>query len=174
MRLTLEESNEPPENQVLNAEVTSVKHVVKDWVDNKTGEKAERIAVEFTILDDKYAGRKVWEDLFTSFYASPRCKLYDWTLKILNRDELPEGFVMDTSALEGSRVQIMLSTRHYKKKDGTPGSAQNVTLLSQEEAQGMRAAGGGTGLTGGGIQSDLEPAGGIAPLAPAYDPDEPF
>lgn len=150
MRLTLEESNEPPENVVLNAEITSVKHVTKDWIDNKTGEKAERVAFEFTLLDDKYAGRKVWEDLFTSFYASPRCKLYDWTLKILNREELPEGFTLDTDAFEGTRVQIMLSTRHYTKRDGSPGSAQNVDLLSQGEAQGMRAA------AGGGIQSEVK------------------
>lgn len=140
MRLTLEESNEPPEGVVLNAEITSVKEVEKPWINQRTGEKDRRIAFEFTLLDDKYAGRKVWEDLFTSFYASEKCQLYAWTLKILNRDDLPEGFTLDTAAFEGARVPIMLKTEHFTKKNGDPGSAQKVLLLSPDEAQGMRAS----------------------------------
>jgi hypothetical protein len=140
MRLTLEESNEPPEGVVLNAEITSVKEVEKPWINQRTGEKDRRIAFEFTLLDDKYAGRKVWEDLFTSFYASPKCQLYAWTLKILNREELPEGFTLDTAAFEGARVPIIIKTEHFTKKNGDPGSAQRVTLLSSDEAQGMRAS----------------------------------
>lgn len=141
MRLTLEESNEPPEGVVLNAEIVSVKEVEKPWVNQRTGEKDRRVAFEFALLDDRYAGRKVWQDLFTSFYASDKCQLYVWTLKILNRDELPEGFTLDTSAFEGARVPIMLRTEHFTKRDGKPGSAQRVDLLSADEAQGLRAGG---------------------------------
>lgn len=143
MRLTLEgqgDYGDLPEGRIFNADITSVKEVEKPWIDDRTGEKAVRIAFEFTITDDDFKGRKAWEDLFTSFYVSDRCKLYVWTLKILDRDELPEGFTLDTSAFEGARVNIKLSTRHYTKRDGTPGSAQQVELLSKTEADSMRAA----------------------------------
>lgn len=144
MRLTLEgerEREKLPEGQVLTAEITSVKEVEKPWIDNKTGEKAVRIAFEFTILDDKYAGRKVWQDLFPSFYVSDRCWLYNWTLKILGREELPEGFTLDTSAFEGARVPIVLYTRTYTKKNGEEGSSLDVSLLSEQEAASLRASG---------------------------------
>jgi hypothetical protein len=143
MRLTLEgpgEYGELPEGRIFNAEISSVKEVEKPWIDDRTGEKARRLAFEFTITDEDFKGRKAWEDLFTSFYVSDRCKLYVWTLKILDRDELPEGFTLDTSAFEGARVNIRLGTRNFTRKDGTPGSTQEVELLSATEANSMRAA----------------------------------
>lgn len=170
MRLTLDgERQKLPDGQVLNAEIVSVKQVEKPWVDNKTGEKAIRIAFEFLILDDEYAGRRHWEDLFTSFYPSEKCRLYLWTLKILGRDELPEGFTLDTSAFEGAKVPIMMSTRHYTKKDGTPGSSQEANVLSAVEAQSLRAAG---GLQSDAGQPQVQPLADDAPLS--YDPEEPF
>lgn len=146
MRLTLEESTygSLPEGEVLNAEVTSVKKVEKPWVDKKTGEQAVRVVWEFTILDDEYAGRKIWQDLFPSFFANrEKCRLYDWTLTLLNRDELPEGFVLDTEAFEGQRVAIMLHERKFTRRDGSEGSTQDVTMLTPDEAAGLTSAGTG-------------------------------
>ena len=172
MRLTLEgptgDYADLPEGRIFNAEISSVKRVEKPWIDDRTGEKAQRLAFEFTILDDDFKGRKTWEDLFTSFYVSEKCKLYVWTLKILDRDELPEGFTLDTAAFEGARVSIKLSTRHYTKRDGTPGSAQQVELLSATEAASLQSAGAGVGKLD-------EPA--LTPSRPSFDPNdeiEPF
>lgn len=145
MRLTLNEKDNTrlPENRVFNAEITSIKRVEKDFVDNMTGEYAVRIVFEFTILDDEFAGRKVWEDLFTSFYPAEKCKLYRWVLRILNRTELPDGFELDTDALEGTTVPIVLEnytfTYKHGEKKGQQGEGQNVHILTPDEAASLAA-----------------------------------
>lgn len=146
-RFTLEDDKklgDLPEGQVLNAKITKCEEVEKPWLNKRTGEPDRRVTFEFTIQDEPYKGRREWEDLFTDFYIGERCQLYTWTLKILGMDELPEGFVLDTDAFVGSEVPIVMGTRHYTKKDGTPGSAKTVTILTEDEAQSMRFASGGS------------------------------
>lgn len=128
-----------PQGQVLNAKITKCEEVEKPWLNKRTGEPDKRVTFEFTFTDEPYVGRREWEDLFTDFYIGERCQLYVWTLKILDLDELPEGFVLDTSAFVGSDVQVVLGTRHFRKRDGTPGSAVEVNLLTADEAQAIKA-----------------------------------
>lgn len=172
MRIPLDEEQTLPENEVLTAEITSIKKVTKPWTDNKTGEPAERIAWEFTFLDEGIAGRKHWEDLFTSFYPGDKCPMYRWTLKLLNRESLPEDFILDTDAFEGMKVPVILKTRHFTKRDGTPGSALDLEVLSDAEAEGLRAGGASAGTS----EATSAPAG-IQPLS-AQEPvdltEEPF
>lgn len=115
----LEESNYTgpiPEDEILRAQITGIKVVTKPFKD-ENNEEIKRVEFAFVVTQSgsQYDGQKIWGDTPTRFNDHPDCRLRAWAQEALGGGELPKGFKLDTDALVGNEVRIVVAQKKYEK-----------------------------------------------------------
>jgi hypothetical protein len=133
-KLTVEKVDEypvlPPDKiiqvevvDVTEREVTSAKG---DWM--KFEFKFRILAVP-TDLESDYGvlvGSHIWGSVPARLTTHPDNKLRQWSESLLNMDDLPEGYALDTDDLIGKRGRALIS--NYEKRDGKSQHQVNSIL----------------------------------------------
>lgn len=127
-----------PEDTTLVATITEIKEDVKPFNDRETGLPVVKLAWTFqTAFDDQE--RKVWGETNLDFFEHPDCRLYSWTQEALGT-ELPNGFVLNTDALIGQDVRVIMGVRSYVKNGETDKRYVNYVKDVMRARSAMGAA----------------------------------
>lgn len=125
-----------PADTILEAEIESVKKIVKPFTDDN-GDPVRRVEFAFRIIDDNFHGRKVWGDTPTTFTTHPDCKLRAWVQEALAVSELPKSFTFNTDSLQGEKVRVVVGVREWVK-DGETQQRNFVTdVLRSRDANSL-------------------------------------
>lgn len=112
----LEESDYKPipEDEILGAELLSVKVVEKTWKDDD-GNPIRKVQFRFQIQEDgsTWDGTTIIGETGTTFNTHPGCKLRNWAEALANT-QFPAGYRLDTDILLGMRCRIIVGQKPQK------------------------------------------------------------
>lgn len=112
-----------PADTILECEVEQVEdRETPFWIDRNDESKGKQRQVSFRFRvtgPEEYKGRVLFGNTPTTFSNHPDCKLRVWVQEILGQDQLPVGFKLDLSQLEGAPVKVAIGNRDKKAADGS-------------------------------------------------------
>lgn len=111
-----------PEDVVLDAVVDKVEVGEHKFFKDENGNPQKKVFFTFVLKGDEYGkNRKLWGETSTTFSRHPDCKLRAWTQEILGGGELQKEFKLDTDALEGADVRVLVGYEEWESKKN-PGT----------------------------------------------------
>lgn len=123
-----------PDGEILQAEVVKVGKQTKPWKDDD-GNDVVRVNFEFRVTEEgPFFGRRVWGETPTTFSTHSDCKLRVWIQELLGEDDLPKGFNLKTSMVEGLPCRIAVAQRTNQTTKKTTNFVADVIRAARTPA----------------------------------------
>lgn len=149
-----------PDKSSFEAVLLSVEQQDSRWdlddTDPSKGKKKE-LVFKFEIMDPdgEFNERWVWGRTTSAFTTHPSNKLRQWVQGILDEDVLPDGFVLDTTALVDRRCRVIVGAR--EKKTGGVGNFVTDVRPSKVPNTAFEQPGDSSGTADDHLAADIEP-----------------
>lgn len=106
-----------PEDLVLDATVEAVEERDHPFFKDDDGNPQRTVNFTFALEGEEYGkNRRLWGETPTTFTTHPDCKLRSWTQEILGGNELDVGFKLNTDALVGAKVRVVVGYEEWDSK----------------------------------------------------------
>jgi len=106
------------------------------------GPRKKQLSFKFKVIDPdgKYNDRWVWGNTSSYFGTSPSNKLRQWVQAILDKEVLPEGYLVDTDDFEGQQVRVIIGAKQRKNGDGISNFVVELRPTKADRSQMKTAA----------------------------------